>query len=461
MNVIISNLNMPHHRDGVIRFIKDKKIIVKLWIGFDEGSGHFDGVDIYPAFQIESSFLSGSDKNKCICPKHVYDEIYKYFITYVRVQERWECTIEPYNYTQKFSILTNSIYEYLFDHRIDLIIFGAIPHAGFDYLWYVVAKAMGIKTVAFLDLACFPGKVMPCLSIERYGFLDLKHNGEWRKVDIPRQFYKELSYTSDYHEKKPVLYTPYNEIKMPTIIMSILKRKYISSNYKISFYNLIERLSYKFIQLSLKKKYLKERFFYDYYSPKTEDKYVYFPLHLQPELCTECLGGIYDDQLLAVERLSAILPDGWKIYVKDYPKQSYYKRGKLFWDRLSKIKSVCIVANYIDTYELMTSCQFVAAISGTAGYEAISGGKNVLLFGYAWYRTLPGVFTYEENMNINDVIKYEINHEELAQAVNELVSRCFDGRFDNLCVNELSVEEIKTNNDKVYSTLCEIIELLK
>lgn len=31
-------------------------------------------------------------------------------------------------------------------------------------------------------------------------------------------------------------------------------------------------------------------------------KYVYFPLHLQPEMTTDAIGGIYRDQILAIER---------------------------------------------------------------------------------------------------------------------------------------------------------------
>ena len=41
-----------------------------------------------------------------------------------------------------------------------------------------------------------------------------------------------------------------------------------------------------------------------------EEKFVYFPLPMQPEMTTSAIGGEFRDQLLALERLSNILPEG-------------------------------------------------------------------------------------------------------------------------------------------------------
>src|SRR5690606_32290981 len=46
-------------------------------------------------------------------------------------------------------------------------------------------------------------------------------------------------------------------------------------------------------------------------------KFVYFPLHLQPEMTTSALGGIFEDQIFALSCLSSKIPVDWCILVKE------------------------------------------------------------------------------------------------------------------------------------------------
>jgi hypothetical protein len=133
-------------------------------------------------------------------------------------------------------------------------------------------------------------------------------------------------------------------------------------------------------------------------------KYVYFPLHLQPELTTSALGGIYVDQLLALERLSEILPLDWLVYVKENPKQTEMQRDAGFFQRMARLKNVILVPMESDSLALIRASQFVATITGTAGWEAISLGKKALIFGACWYQHLPGVFRYTPSLTLNEIM---------------------------------------------------------
>ena len=150
-------------------------------------------------------------------------------------------------------------------------------------------------------------------------------------------------------------------------------------------------------------------------------------MQLQPELTTSALGGIYVDQLLALEQLSSILPDGWKIYAKENPKQTPRQRGKFFFKRLNAIPNVEYLSSKINTHYLIEHSQLVSVVTGTAGWEAISGGKPVLVFGKAWYASLPGVYKYCDDIDIKKISSTSINHNDLEIKLNKLLNNAYEG----------------------------------
>lgn len=156
--------------------------------------------------------------------------------------------------------------------------------------------------------------------------------------------------------------------------------------------------------------------------------YVYFPLHFQPELTTQCQANqIYVDQALAIERTASIIPDDWFIYVKEHPIQSELCRPDTFYERLKGIPNLKIVPIETNTFELIDHCQFVSTISGTVGWEAVKNDKNVLLFGNYFYQSFPGVFRYHDNFDYQKLLQYKIDPQELQAVVERYIARCEDG----------------------------------
>lgn len=91
----------------------------------------------------------------------------------------------------------------------------------------------------------------------------------------------------------------------------------------------------------------------------------------------DTLGGGYEDQFLALERVAQLLLEDWIIYVKENPIQTFYKCCPEFFLRLKNIRNARLVFPCTDTYDLIEHSQFVATITGTAGWEAVATGKNV------------------------------------------------------------------------------------
>ncbi|GEM_PF-3129835 len=137
--------------------------------------------------------------------------------------------------------------------------------------------------------------------------------------------------------------------------------------------------------------------------------YVYFPMHLQPELTTQPEAGIFEDHYLVLEHILAALPEGWKVYVKENPRQfdttinavsaMNFRDRQDLQDMLEASPLVHFVPQSVRTPDLIANAQAVVTQTGTAGWECLTSGKACITFGRPWYsgcRSCFKVSTVEE-----------------------------------------------------------------
>jgi hypothetical protein len=158
--------------------------------------------------------------------------------------------------------------------------------------------------------------------------------------------------------------------------------------------------------------------------------------------------------------LSDWLPRDWKIFVKENPKQTHRHREPSFFERMRKLSQVRLLDRSVDTYELMSRCQFVATVTGTAGWEAITGGKRAVVFGRPWYLTLPGVHHWPVAESPEWLARQSIPHEVLERAVSELLQKSAVGVVDVAYRAALDSFSVETNARAVAAFLRDQIRLL-
>lgn len=154
----------------------------------------------------------------------------------------------------------------------------------------------------------------------------------------------------------------------------------------------------KAIKNSIKKK----RAYNEYISAKDAKRnpgtlYGVFFLHYQPERTTVPEGGIYGQQINAIQELALSIPDGSLLVVKEHPSIfrrpfSDYVRPRGFYKALSSIPNVMVSAVEHDTFDLIDNAGFVSTITGTVGFQALCRNKPVVTFGNAPYKDAPYVF---------------------------------------------------------------------
>lgn len=126
----------------------------------------------------------------------------------------------------------------------------------------------------------------------------------------------------------------------------------------------------------------------------SNEKFVYFPLHFQPEASTSAKGRHFVDQREAVAMVAASLPNDWKLVVKEHPHQwrRLYERAPNYWSRIAMIPNVIVIPHDSDNGRLIADCEGVVSIShSTIATEAWATGRKVVFLGYSHLSEAPGV----------------------------------------------------------------------
>jgi hypothetical protein len=303
--------------------------------------------------------------------------------------------------------------------RVTHVFFSSPPHFGVDYLLYLAAQRAGVAT-AFCCQSLFPDRFFHVRMLEDFGRFDEVPEGPGPDPDEPpvrveRRFEKKLFYMQGVKTRgKPALASLANDLRR---LATTRASKPMSLAGTLQKYQEALEFSRGY-----------GRFAID--APDLSVPYVYFALQLQPEMTTSTLGAGYSDQLSALERLSAMIPDDWRIYAKENPKQTARQRGEAFFRRLALIPKLRYVAKTVNTYALLEGCRFASTVTGTVGWEAITGGKPVLVFGQPWFARLPGAVRYRPGLTVDEVLGVTIDHAALERALAALLRKAARGVID-------------------------------
>lgn len=104
------------------------------------------------------------------------------------------------------------------------------------------------------------------------------------------------------------------------------------------------------------------------------------------------MGGIFVNQELIVQMLNYVLPKNIMIYVKEHPVTSNALRSISFYKSLLISPRIFFVRRNFSSHQLIQHSMAVATATGTAGWEALTMQKPILMFGYDFYKFARGVF---------------------------------------------------------------------
>ena len=369
------------------------------------------------------------------------------------------------------------------ENSIHLFLSYHIPHRDAAYVLYCLCRHKGIPILMFRHIYAVPDTLLlfedleepaPELPQRLKGIHDETAKQSEKSASLSEHF--EQYYVSQTTEKNPVPWSVQVNKKAPgdvkrwwKMVVDIVYRNPLNSLSRMCRY-LRKLCSISYIMQMLRWGIALRRgsAFYRFYDRKAEHpnldcRYIYIPLHLQPECSTCPMGGAFADQILMVQLLASSLPQDVLLYVKEHPLQQKKHpdatgRDQWFYKDLLSIPSVRLVPRDFSTFPLMERCAAVATVTGTAGFEALFREKPVLVFGHHFYQYAPGVFPIRSRTDCKQAME-EIFQKGVKPTLQEI--RCFlsalgdvgiTGYVDDFYeqVSSLSPEE---NAEKVGATL--------
>jgi len=138
------------------------------------------------------------------------------------------------------------------------------------------------------------------------------------------------------------------------------------------------------------------------------------------------MGGLFTNQFLMINLLSKSIPSGWKLYVKEHPASfkklsglsfanrplSIIAHRKTLYNNINNLDNASLVPLELDSYSLIDNAKAIATLTGTVGIEAVLRDKPVFAFGYAWYRSCPGIFGISSTDDLKQAIQKIINSDK-------------------------------------------------
>lgn len=188
--------------------------------------------------------------------------------------------------------------------------------------------------------------------------------------------------------------------------------------------------------------------------PKDE-KFVLYPLHVDPEASTMVLAPNFTDQIAAIEALSRSIPLSHKLYVKDH-QVMVGRRPYDFYSRIKELHNVRLISPWVNSMELMRKSSLVVSVTGSCCWEA-----SLL--------SIPSLLMGSPNYPVGNAVVQCSDLKRLPQQIYSLIGTHFDSDgmnrimvLDSWCVNAENMAMWSRGNAdenlKTAKSLCEGLE---
>jgi len=446
MKTMLVNFNSPYHVDIARKMMTDDSICVSTIVGDYPTEMYsdpiFSGVQKLDAhhFRMLSTMRRMVPQMEYVLSGYDIIKYRELEILFLENSDRFSfIPISVRDRRELYYLLLSYFFNHFLRNKYDCVVFRGVPHMGFDNVIYAIAKNLEIP-IFMVEQTLIDGRSIIVEDYENWytipeDFLSNTTMDEViKKIDSEilnkvigenrelKAIKREQYYTNQYYGGK-MLEGNKPDARILKLLMKVpgkLKKLFLTGQSRERYFSscILNEISNKWIYLILRhfynKKIKKTQKYYNQNSSivNKDGNYVFFALHLQPEKNTAPLGGVFDDQLLAIEILSNSIPQGWSLYVKEHPVQfnskrtnNYHYRSIDFYKRIKSMKNVKLVSMEDSHEEIMLHARATSTVTGTTAWQGLLNGIPAIVFGNKWFTACSSVYRVQSVSDCKNAIE--------------------------------------------------------
>jgi hypothetical protein len=198
------------------------------------------------------------------------------------------------------------------------------------------------------------------------------------------------------------------------------------------------------------------------FSAIENENYIFFGFHKQPESSIDVYGRYYEDQAVLIINLWRLLPQGWKIVIKEHT-NAIGDRSTSFYRRIIRYPGIVMVNEKTESRKLIEKSRLVATVSGTIAYEAALLKKPAITFSKIYFNRLNSCrhITFDRLMKYNsltDLVKeLESQPDNIMEYSRFIAANTFEGYISDIFTDSSVIEA--ENINKLTNAFLEVISL--
>jgi len=241
-----------------------------------------------------------------------------------------------------------------------------------------------------------------------------------------------LTSFDEFQKKRPKVGLWKRPLRTFRIITNIDKKNYKEfyqhyTSIKLKF-TLSKIFAIAFTRKLYRKKFLDKNAIHEIINEKP---FVYFPLHVEPEMNMLLSAPFYTNQIEIITNIAKSLPVNYTLLVKEHPIMKFRRWRKVtYYQKIMSLPNVKLVHPDVKSEEILKNCSLVLTISGSSALQAAFYEIPSIVFSDTVYSKLPFVFRIRNLEDLPKIIRKSFSEKLDYSIINEFVIFMKKNTFD-------------------------------